>query len=74
VSKKVGNGTSTFFWYDRWLGDVPLCTRFRRLFDITSNKLSTVANMVALGGDVDGEAWGLETKVEGVGGGDSRGV
>ncbi|XP_024630889.1 uncharacterized protein [Medicago truncatula] len=51
VSKKVGDGSSTYFWYDRWLGDVPFCISFRRLFNLVSNKLSTVADMV------DGEAW-----------------
>jgi hypothetical protein len=63
VSKKVGDGTNTFFWYDRWLGDTPFCTRFRRLFDLASNKLCTVADMVALGGEVDGEAWGWRRRL-----------
>ena len=58
VSKKVGDGTSTYFWYDKWLGDVPLCTRFRRLFDLASNKLSTVAEMVVPSGEAVGESWG----------------
>jgi hypothetical protein len=25
VAKKVGDGSSTFFWTDPWLGGVPLC-------------------------------------------------
>ncbi|XP_024630819.1 uncharacterized protein [Medicago truncatula] len=54
-------------WYRvlvaRWLGDVPFCIRLRRLFDLASNKLSTVANMVALGGEVDGEAWGWRRRL-----------
>ena len=58
VSKKVGDDTSTYFWYDRWLGDVPFCTKFRRLFDLASNKLSTVADMVVPSGEVVGDAWG----------------
>jgi len=45
VSKRVGDGSQTFFWYDRWIGDVPLCTRFRRLFDLATNKLCIVADM-----------------------------
>jgi len=57
VSKTVGDGSDTFFWYDRWLGDVPLRTRFSRLFDLTTNKLCTVADMCALGWEVGGEAW-----------------
>jgi len=63
VLKKVGDCTSTFFWYDRWLGDVPFCTRFRCLFDSASNKLSTVADTVALGGEVDREAWGWRRRL-----------
>jgi len=57
VSKRVGDGSSTFFWYDRWLGDVPLRTQFSRLFDLANNKLCTVADMCALGWEVGGEAW-----------------
>lgn len=30
VSRKAGDGADTFFWYDRWLGYVPLCQRFSR--------------------------------------------
>jgi hypothetical protein len=30
---KVSNGSSTLFWVDRWVDDVPLRVRFRRLFD-----------------------------------------
>ena len=57
VSKRVGDGSSTFFWHDRWLGDVPFRTRFSRLFDLATNKLCTVAEMSALGWGIGGEAW-----------------
>jgi hypothetical protein len=57
VSKVLGDGTSTLFWQDRWVGDVPLCRRFARLFDLSTNKFSTVAEMCALGWEVGGEAW-----------------
>jgi len=60
VSKVLGDGTNTFFWFDRWLGDVPLCMRFARLFDLATNKLSTVADMCTLG-------WGKRER-RGVGG------
>ena len=49
VSKKVGNGADTFFWYDRWLGGIPLCQRFSRLFDLAKNKSITVATSFSLG-------------------------
>ena len=29
VVRRVGDGADTLFWYDRWLGDVPFCVRFR---------------------------------------------
>jgi len=49
VSRKVGDGADTFFWFNRWLGDVPFCQHFRRLFDLAENKLSSVATMFSLG-------------------------
>jgi len=57
VSRVLGDGTNTFFWLDRWVGDVPLCRRFARLFDLMTNKFSTVADMYARGWEEDGEAW-----------------
>jgi len=53
----VGDGTCTFFWTDRWLGEVILCDRFRRLFDLTKDRMVTVADMFALGWGEGGEAW-----------------
>lgn len=57
VSRRVGDGSNTLFWHDRWLGEVPLCKRFTRLFDLASNKLSTVAEMHTLGWEEGGVAW-----------------
>ena len=56
VSKVLGDGKNTYFWLDRWVGDVPLCRRFARLFDLTTNKFSTVADIYALGWEDGGEA------------------
>jgi len=53
----VGSGVSTLFWLYRWVSDVPLRDRFRHLFDLSGNQLSTVAKMFALGWDEGGEAW-----------------
>ena len=53
----LGDGSNTYFWFDRWVGDVPFCTRFARLFDLTMNKLSTVVDMCALGWEDGGDAW-----------------
>ena len=49
VSRKMGDGVDTLFWYDRWLGEVPLCQRFSRKFDLAENKLHSVATMFSLG-------------------------
>jgi len=51
--RRVGDGTKTSFWYDRWIGEVPLCDRFCQLFDLTENKSLSVANLFS----VDSEQW-----------------
>jgi len=67
VSKRVGDDNGTFFWYNRWLGDVSLRTRFSRLFELSNNKLCTVADMFRLGWEAGerrgvGEGCGLERR------------
>lgn len=57
MARRVGDGSNTLFWYDRWLGDVPLCRRFDRLFGLALNKQITVAEMVSLGWEVGGDVW-----------------
>ncbi|RHN58033.1 putative reverse transcriptase zinc-binding domain-containing protein [Medicago truncatula] len=57
VSKVVGCGNNTLFLCDNWLGGVPLCRRFGRLFELATNKLSTVADMCVHGWEDGGEAW-----------------
>ncbi|XP_024630227.1 uncharacterized protein [Medicago truncatula] len=57
VSKVLGDGRNTFFWLDKWVGDVPLCRRFARLFELTTNKLITMADMYAIGWEDGGAAW-----------------
>jgi len=44
----VGDGAGTYFWYDRWLGSVPFCMWFNRLFKLAENKSSSVALMFSL--------------------------
>jgi len=53
----LGDGKNTFFWFERWFEDVPFCRQFARLFDLATNKLSTVAHICALGCEEGGEAW-----------------
>jgi hypothetical protein len=38
ISRVVGNGLPTRFWLDVWVGNIPLCDRFPRLFSISSFK------------------------------------
>ncbi|GAU40452.1 hypothetical protein TSUD_374620 [Trifolium subterraneum] len=57
VAKRVGDGSDTFFWTDPWVGEIPLCERFGRLFELAETKLCTAAEMCSLGWGVDGEAW-----------------
>jgi hypothetical protein len=45
VSKKLGNGRLTSFWTEKWVGDLPLCVRFPRLFSISMHKEATVADV-----------------------------
>ena len=53
----MGDGESTLFWTDPWLDGKPLCKAYVRLFDLSENKLESVANMLARGWGVHGEAW-----------------
>jgi hypothetical protein len=57
VSKKLGDGSDTLFWFDKWLGSASLCVRFPCLFDLYENKFITVANLFSLGVEQGGEAW-----------------
>ncbi|GAU32175.1 hypothetical protein TSUD_68460 [Trifolium subterraneum] len=57
VVRKVGDEVETFFWTDPWLDGIPLCERFQRLFDLSVNKSSTVAECFSLGWGVGGEVW-----------------
>jgi hypothetical protein len=58
VNKKLGNGALTSFWRDKWIGEIPLCDRFPRLFSISTQKeasVEEVRNQTSVSGD-----WRLE--------------
>jgi len=57
VSMKVGDGFDTLFWYDRWIGGVPLCERYSRLFDLSENKTIIVVNLFSVSSDHWGDVW-----------------
>jgi hypothetical protein len=53
----IGDGNNTLFWYDNWVGETPLCTKFPRLFDLAVNKECSVGEMARLGWAEGGRAW-----------------
>jgi hypothetical protein len=58
VNKKLGNEALTSFWRDKWIGEIPLCDRFPRLFSISTQKeasVEEVRNQTSVSGD-----WRLE--------------
>jgi len=57
VSRSIGNGKSTLFWSDVWVGGVSFRNRFSRLFDLSVFKGEYVFQMCRLGWGVGGEAW-----------------
>lgn len=50
---RLGSGTKILFWKDWWIGESPLCTRFPRLFDISSNHDILIAQAYS------GDSWRL---------------
>jgi hypothetical protein len=53
VSKRIGNGNSTRFWKEVWLGELSLESRFLRLFGISTQQEALVGDM----GGWEGEVW-----------------
>jgi hypothetical protein len=54
VKRIVGNGASTKFWLDSWIGNLVLKDHFPRLFSITSQKDATIASVWRRG---EGNSW-----------------
>ncbi|KAJ9547212.1 LOW QUALITY PROTEIN: hypothetical protein OSB04_019755 [Centaurea solstitialis] len=51
VGLEVGSGLTTSFWYDRWLGGVPLAVRFKRIWRLEVDKEARVADRWTREGD-----------------------
>nr|GEY81139.1 hypothetical protein [Tanacetum cinerariifolium] len=62
--KRIGNGSGSRFWFDKWLGDRPLKDVFSRLFALELNKEISVAGKVQ-GGIVNSFRRPVRTGVEG---------
>ncbi|CAJ2675195.1 unnamed protein product [Trifolium pratense] len=45
ISRKVGNGETTSFWLDKWVGNSTLASLFPRLFSISIDKQSMVSDL-----------------------------
>lgn len=45
INVKLGNGNSTSFWLDRWLGDCNLATLYPSLFEIAQDKAIKVSQV-----------------------------
>lgn len=44
--RKVRNGLGTRFWEDAWLGNVPFCNKFPRLYGVNMSFNITVAEVI----------------------------
>jgi hypothetical protein len=53
----VVNGRNTLFWYDCWVGEMPLKLKFFRLFGLAVFKECSVEEMSTLGWMEGGGAW-----------------
>ncbi|KAK2436694.1 hypothetical protein QL285_021667 [Trifolium repens] len=65
VTRRVGDGSDTFFWTDPWVDGIPLCVQFGRLYDLAETKQRTVAEMFLLGWGSEGEAWAWRKQLRG---------
>jgi len=57
VGWEIGDGAQTLFWWDPWIDGLVLKNSFNRLFDLATNKMTTVAEMYSFGWGVEGDAW-----------------
>jgi len=53
----VEEGSSTQFWRNPWMEQGLLDVRLRRLYELTENKLVSVAEMFSLSWGMEGETW-----------------
>lgn len=48
LRRVVGDGVSTYFWTDPWLGGISMCVTYMRLYELSENRLIYVAGMFSL--------------------------
>jgi hypothetical protein len=52
VSRTIGNGATTQFWSEKWIGDSLLCVKFPRLFLISNQKEATISELAVVEGGI----------------------
>lgn len=73
IQRVLGDGRNTLFWHDMWVGDIPLCDKFPRLFDLAVDKEGSVEEMSRLGWE-EGRSVVMAAAFVGLGGGKCEGV
>ncbi|KAF1892130.1 hypothetical protein Lal_00036486 [Lupinus albus] len=51
--RQVGDGSNTSFWYDNWVWSSSLCSKYRRLFNLSTSPNDNICNF----GSWVGESW-----------------
>ncbi|MCH79402.1 LINE-1 reverse transcriptase like [Trifolium medium] len=51
ITRSLGNGASTRFWSDKWIGDSLLSVKFPRLYSLSTQKEATVRDLVVVVGE-----------------------
>lgn len=46
----VRNKKNTYFWHDRWLGEIPLVNEFPHLFKMARSKTTEVLDLYTMNG------------------------
>lgn len=59
IDHVIGNGASSSFWIDKWIGETPLKTSFPRIYALSNKKDASIAQSWNL----DYEAWDLGLSV-----------
>ncbi|GKA55171.1 RNA-directed DNA polymerase, eukaryota [Tanacetum coccineum] len=62
--KRIGNGDDSRFWFDCWIGDVPLRVKFPRLFALDLNKEASVAVKLSAPIDISATVYEIRNYID----------